>query len=528
MNKKILAALFVLCSVGATFMACNSNEPDEAKAKNHDMTKPEYTIMFYTVGGGDLDYSIEGDLMRAMDALYPNDVSVRFFVQMKYSNEQTYWKKRKEKNPDADMSKYKLQGGEFSTVYRYELLPSMLSEDKKTMLKLPESAKYGNQGDQAAFYNPDSITSFINYCKAANPNADKYILILSDHGGGYSPLNDFDKSAANANPAHMPSIRRSVCFDPELKGGSITPLELKDGILKSNVKKFDLIFFDCCLLNIVDVICETTDIAKYTLASGHSTSGCDYGALVKELYLTVGGYNSQVDAFMRYTQNCADVHYYRYKNGSTDVRDYYIDWALTQTDQLPAMMNAMKTFTDAVCAYYDKETLSAAELLDKYQKAADAPWHYVDIYPYYDLAAYAYALAYVMNDQEVTNAYNNLFKTIDNAIIYHSYANNAKDNNLSYSINIGAKGYLRMDFNKEHTTFACFDKDGNVGFYNPNTCEIIANPGNEYASPKFAWKNSFEQTAFEKATGWTRWMVKNPAMPNNNPPVDDIWDTNGL
>ena len=508
-------------------MSCNPNDPDEPKMRDHDATKPEYTVMFYTVGGGDLDYSIEDDLMRAMDALYPNDVSVRFFVQMKYSNEEAYWKKFREKHTEAELPGYKLQGGKFSTVFRYELLPSMLSADKKNMLQLPESAQYGDQGDQAAFYNPDSITSFINYCKAANPNADKYILILSDHGGGYSPLNDFDKSVENAGSQNN-GPRRAICFDPAKNGNSITMLELKEGIQKSNVKKFDLIFFDCCLLNIVDVICEMTDVATYTLASGHSTSGCDYGALVKELYLTAGGHYSQVDAFKRYTQNCSDVHYYRYKNGSDDVRDYYIDWALTQTDQLPAMMSAMKTFTDAVCAYYDKETLTAAELLAKYQKAADYPWKYIDIYPYYDLAGYAYALAYVMNDKQITEAYNNLFKTIDNAIIYHSYANDAKDNNLSYSINIGAQGYLRVDFNKEHTTFACYDKDGNVGFYNPQTGAIVADPGNKFASEKYAWKNSFGQTAFEKATGWTRWMEKNPAMPNSNPPVDNIWDTNGL
>ena len=526
MNKKILAALFMLCSVGAAFMGCNSNEPDEAKAKNHDMTKPEYTIMFYTVGGGDLDYSIEDDLMRAMDALYPNDVSVRFFVQMKYSNEETYWKKRKEKNPDADMNKYKLQGGEFSTVYRYELLPSMLSADKKQMLKLPESAKYGAQGDQAAFYEPDSIASFINYCKASNPDADKYILILSDHGGGYFPMNDFDKSAESTGIQNGP--RRSVCFDPELQGRNITPLELKEGIQKSSVKKLDLLFYDCCLMNIVDVICEATDIASYTLASGHSISGCNYGELIYELYLQLGGYQSQLNAFANYTQNCSDVHYERYKNGSTDVRDLYIDWALTQTDQLPAMMSAMKSFTDAVCNYYDKETLSAADLLAKYQEAANYPWKYIDIYPYYDLAGYAYALANVMNDQEVTRAYNDLFKTIENAIIYHSYANKAKDNNLSYSINIGAQGYLRLDFNKEHTSFACVDKDGNIGFYYPETGAITATPGNQFASPKYAWQNSFGQTAFDKTAGWTRWLERNPAMPNNNPPDDNFWDTNGL
>lgn len=87
---------------------------------------------------------------------------------------------------------------------------------------------------------------------------------------------------------------------------------------------------------------------------------------------------------------------------------------------------------------------------------------------------------------------------------------------------------MRDDFKKGKTSYACFDKNGQVGFYYPNTGEIIADPGNEYTNEKFAWKYSFDKTAFEKATGWTRWMENNPSMPHNNPPDDDIYDTNGL
>ena len=104
----------------------------------------------------------------------------------------------------------------------------------------------------------------------------------------------------------------------------------------------------------------------------------------------------------------------------------------------------------------------------------------------------------------------------------------AQANNLSYSINIGAQGYLRADFNKEHISFGCVDKNGNVGFYYPETGAIVADPGNQFASPRYAWQYSFGQTAFEQTTGWTRWLEKNPAMPHNNPPDDNIWDTNGL
>ena len=508
------------------FASCNQNNP-ENMAGNHDMTKPEYTIMFYTVGGGDLDYSTECQLVDGLRMLFNGDVSVRFFVQMKYSNETTYWKKMSEKHKtQAELDQRKIHGGEFSTVYRYELLPSMLSSDKQYMNKLPQSAKYGNQGDAAAFYEPDSIASFINYCKAANPKASKYILILSDHGGGYFPSNDYDKAGTTS---HSIGKRRSVCFDPELNNYSISLEELRDGIKKSALdKKLDLIFYDCCLMNMIENMGDLAEVTDYVLASGHSTSGCDYGNLINQLYYTLGNYQSQIEAFINYTDDCSAVHQERYKNGSDDVRDYYVDWALTQTSKIPAVLTDMKSFTDAVCNYFDKETLTGSELYNKYAIAANYPWKYVDIYAYYDLLEYAYALADLAQDQAVTTAYENLRNSVNNAIIRHSFANNIKDMTLSFSINIGAKGYICVDFNPKNSERYCYGENGKVGIFNPQTGEIRIDEGNTYANAKYSWQNSYEKTVFDQQTGWTRWLRKNPAMPYKNRPDDQVWDTNGI
>ena len=34
----------------------------------------------------------------------------------------------------------------------------------------------------------------------------------------------------------------------------------------------------------------------------------------------------------------------------------------------------------------------------------------------------------------------------------------------------------------------------------------------------YSWKNGYSLTAFEKATGWTRWIMKNRDLPQKNPP----------
>ena len=40
----------------------------------------------------------------------------------------------------------------------------------------------------------------------------------------------------------------------------------------------------------------------------------------------------------------------------------------------------------------------------------------------------------------------------------------------------------------------------------------------ENVNPLYSWANGYSLTAFEKATGWTRWIMKNRALPQNNPP----------
>ena len=40
----------------------------------------------------------------------------------------------------------------------------------------------------------------------------------------------------------------------------------------------------------------------------------------------------------------------------------------------------------------------------------------------------------------------------------------------------------------------------------------------ENVNPLYSWTNGYSLTAFEKATGWTRWIMKNRDLPQNNPP----------
>lgn len=516
--------------ISAGMVSCKPNDPEQEK---HDSSKPVYTVMLYTIGGGDLDFDTENDIVNGLTGLAANDAGIRFFVQMKYSDEATYWTKM-EKRIEESQGKfsrkdYELYGGKFSTVYRYEALPSMLTKDSANLLPL-DIYEYGSQGDAAAFYEPDSIASFIRYCKAQNPEAEKYILILSNHGGGFSPITDYVKANANANAKAR--IKSGIGYDPQVNGVCINMQELKEGIRKAGLgKKLELLLFDCCLMNDIEILSEVTDVADYALASGHTTTGCSYYELFEQLYAVIDGERQAVDAYRNCAKSFADINYKRYQAGG-NISNRYVDWVLTDMNQVSGgVLPALKQFVDAACTAYSKEMGSKSEQYAKYKQASGTAWHYVDNSPLYDLCGYTKALAEVMQDETVTTAHNNLQKAVEAATLERAYADYTVINTaLSYSINIGALGYLRYEFTLEEGShgFGCYDENGSYGYFNAATGEIRLGFDIEDDNPKYAWANSYGHMTFEQQTGWTKWLKLNPAMPFANPPHDDIWDTNGV
>ena len=100
--------------------------------------------------------------------------------------------------------------------------------------------------------NPDTLTDFIQYC-AKNYPADRYFLIMWDHGGGSISGYGYD----------------------QLASGSMTLDKLSSALKKGGVK-FDFIGFDACLMGTLEnaLVCE--QYADYLLASEESEPGCGW------------------------------------------------------------------------------------------------------------------------------------------------------------------------------------------------------------------------------------------------------------
>jgi hypothetical protein len=97
---------------------------------------------------------------------------------------------------------------------------------------------------------PDTLTDFIQYCKSNFP-ADRYMLIMWDHGGGSLTGYGYDELYPN---------------------GSMS-LDEFDEALKASGVKFDFIGFDACLMATLETALVSEQYADYLIASEATEPG---------------------------------------------------------------------------------------------------------------------------------------------------------------------------------------------------------------------------------------------------------------
>jgi hypothetical protein len=91
---------------------------------------------------------------------------------------------------------------------------------------------------------PDTLTDFVNWAVNSFP-ADSYCLVLMDHGSGYV---------------------NGVCFDDSSGGDSLSLPELSQA-LSAVPEKMDVLYFDACLMGMVEVAYQISDYADIMVAS---------------------------------------------------------------------------------------------------------------------------------------------------------------------------------------------------------------------------------------------------------------------
>ena len=289
MKKNLLTlAATVCCTITMAVLTACSNNDDNPAGPGSPTEQSEYTIMLYGFGGRNLDIGIFGNIMDFYKAKPESYDKVQIACQYKYSaaeDLQKYWfDMLGDKLPDEATNAFKDMG--LQTV-RFVVDNTVQSPDENVMLN--HQNIYGPKNNYVA--NVDSLTNFINWATKACP-AKHYILIVSDHGGGYQPHDDL--------PFNVPSQTRGVLYDQNHEPNEhFTVSSLKYAIGRANAH-MDVVYLDACLMNTIEYQFELKELADYYILSSFVVPGAggSYSVLIDELAKNAGDIETALKNFI--------------------------------------------------------------------------------------------------------------------------------------------------------------------------------------------------------------------------------------
>ena len=536
MNKLFMLATLMCC--GMLLTSCSKDDKNDGGSN----TEGEVVLMYYALGGSDLDMSTEQALANIAfyRKQYPN---VRSFVQFKYSKERN-------KRWGTDY----VPSGNYGEVYRFELNDNSLNPkyngDVEEVKAFTGKGFQRIAGSDFKMYEPANIADFINWCIEQAPNAKAYVLAFGDHGGGYDLMKDGVKT-------------RGVMYDDNIEGGPCASNTEIATAIDAAKKHINVVFYDCCIMNNLEALGELVGHTDYVFASGHSVAQnplpdlCLALSKIPSAGTIDAGIRQHLGSYVNPAlENMRRMHM---KDISENRIGRSMDYTLTDMSKLPALFASIKAVSDYLKQYV--ATLSPAELTarqDDFSEAASDCYQYTNTDPLYDVVSYLNALEnhVFANDDQFDALVANVETAAKQCQVAHAEYSINKDGTdrkygLSYSIILGfnskrlrptaevssahpiaEQGVImhvvragKGDIDDPYYN-AFLLENGNVYFSVWNSGQEdrvldINNYSQMHSTPDNSWDKHYYTTVFDKATGWSGWFKLNPGIPYDNPPSDD-------
>ncbi len=161
---------------------------------------------------------------------------------------------------------YDSRYGDWQTCKRFHITPGMTPVETNQVEDLGEC----NMGD------PDSLTAFVNWGVAEYP-ADRYALVLWDHGGGW-------RSRRAAAETQLKTVKE-VCWDDTDDGDPLNMQEVRTALASADAE-MDLIGFDACLMGMIEVAYELRNSGAGIMVGSEASEpggGWPYDTLLADL-----------------------------------------------------------------------------------------------------------------------------------------------------------------------------------------------------------------------------------------------------
>ena len=506
--KRTLKFVVLVALIALSTVSCKHDEPDP---KN----KAEYTIMYYAAGGSNVDQCVLPMVEEFYLAAAEVYDKVNVVVQYKFStaeNLKTQYESQS-RLPYAERftEEYRQRFG--SQSIRWAVDPSKTMDEQ---IQEPGNLYGAFNADCTC---PDSLVNFINWA-AKNYPAKKYILVMNDHGHGYLPHEDLPDEAAAA-PA------RGMIFDdgyllPDSSRKHFTVMNFTRAIRSVNVR-FETIYMLACMMNNFVYQFELKDLCDYTIASTYvmPAAGGALNVLAEQFAQPNVDVEKALDAYCKADVASWDATMQDW--GATDGDPVYTDMTVTRTSSLNALGQTMREFTNRLCSTYETGTDDQRKTID------DCTAHAVKVEkerPFYDGAKYMESVMRSLPEVYSEAFYEEMKTNFNNAIVAQYYSKYLESHNyqVDYSVLLGEEGsYSLFDWvpNFELETYVpavrtCYYEDGTTSkssytMDESGIHESDSQPGNPWGSTLSA---TLEQTEFDRAVGWSRWLRINRQEPS--------------
>lgn len=487
----VLAAILI-CGINM-MTSCSTNEDNPTDPAQQELA--DYTILYYGHGGDpSLDYCIIENLKQLYAAEAASYNKVRIAAQYKFSGSKAFQKQieiflknvqteEQKKEVETFNDLYKDKAGQ---IYRFVVDPKMQPYDQ-----LGDSYCYGPVESEIA--HPDSLINFIKWAAKACP-AKNYLLLLSDHGEGYMPHTDL--------PYSQVTKTRSVVMDSESGNGFTLP-SLTAAIKAAGIP-IQTLYFDACLMNSIEYLFELKDDVNYVVASSFSVPGIggSYDTLINLLAKCNGNIES---ALADYNKHC--VNRWDEIIGQAQ-KESYFDMSVTRTSGLDAYGKKIRAFTDLLVEAYQSGDEKLCKKIDNMTANA---LKIQNTYPFYDLLIYALTITATAPDR-FEAAYNDMQKCYKELCqVSHQTSAYMGAEGITASVLLGWEGqyellnWVPVGNEWKLMANALYKPDGTIDI----TWMGSTNPEKWNST----FEQSYEQTKFDKATGWSRWIWANHQRP---------------
>ncbi len=460
----------------------------------------EYAILFYGHGGANLDDAILGNIEQFYNAYESSYGKVKMVVQYKFSTEENLLKYL----GTAITKDWAHEVG--GKTMRFVLDPTKSFED--VMDNMSSIALDDNNYEIS---NPKNLTDYLMWAAEQVP-AKKYVVILSDHGGGYRPDDDI--------PAK--TLSKGVIFDDGHDKAHFNVFSVAQAIRESGINP-EVLYFDACLMNAAEYLFELQDVAKYLIVSTFSVpgQGGNYTSLVNEL--ANNDIEKALTNFCEESMRIWDVNRWQYS-----------DMTVFRTSGFSALGTSIKDFADRLVNAYTTGGADVKAKIDEVTGSATFKVH--NALPEYTLTNYAASLAEALPDYFPESFCNQMEQAYENCVVANqsSYELRKANIDISCSVVIGCKNHYRRynwiepkDVAEQRPEYVGSEeiRDDNGLFWVMKNGWVLDSYKEFHADGSVCthyidgkeehdtWGSTFDETykklKFDQITGWSRWIEIN-------------------